>query len=521
LRELRLLDTMKSMKTQWLRQWNRWQFLTSQLTLISVLFLYVLYVPNESLVIALFVSISGSTVLAQWIGATLYDRVDHARRNGDFRLLGRAVAVHQLHLAIGIAMIAGGYVGLMHLLGLLQYSMVGVILIGLVAIEKVLSASLRAQATDIVLQAHALRRVLLIAGLLLGILVQDVAWVGELLFGGVIVAVTGSIIRLIIGHLQRFKEVRYQRHYEDSGRRESYLFVMLDLFKRYVHTFVVVGLSLGLVVITTVLYRFVIAEQGQSVLSVPLVLLVSAMAVARVVVATLLPDMVLWKQSMQSNNHSWLRDQTGSMIEQVLYRSLIVGLIWLGTGLILGPTLYGSLALLFATTAVMFVSSLYLLDVRMLSLLRVSQQWTIVLVGLVIFGTNGWLLSMIYPQLSLLVAYVMMAAWFHLSSLYALTQTIDFELRVHFNQSIRMMGIVGISLLVNGVIYWLLLQFPLGVGPVIEQVVFLGLFAIITSVVMYSLTYAFGVHRSLMSRDQLLHQLRTRFIDYEEEEAIW
>jgi hypothetical protein len=183
--------------------------------------------------------------------------------------------------------------------------------------------------------------------------------------------------------------------------------------------------------------------------------------------------------------------------------------------------LYGTLASLLLTTAVVVASSFYVLDGRLLWLLRASQQWTIVIVGLVIFGTNSWLMSMMYPELAVLIGYVMMVTWFHLATLVGMTQSIDFELRVHLNQSTRMIGIVVTSLIVNGGIYWLLLQFPLGVGRVVEQLVFLALFAIITSVVMYSLTFALGVHRSLMSRDQLMHQLKTRFMDYEEEEAIW
>ena len=509
------------MKTQWLRQWNRWQFLMSQLTLISVLFLYVLLVPNESLVVTLFLIVTASSVLAQWIGTTLYERVDQARMNGDFRLLHRAVVVHNLHFAIGVTAFAGAFSLLMNWLDVPQYAIVGAVIIGLVALDKVLSASLRAQATEIVLQAHAIRRLLLILGLLLGIVFRNEPWIDYLLFASLIVAVESSILRLIVGHAQRYKEVRYQRQYEDSGQRQSLLSMMMELFQRYVSSVVHTVLPFGGVVIATIIYRFVIVPQGSNNVAGRVALVVAALAVARVVVATVLPDMLSWKQTMQSHHHSQLRDQAASMIEQVLYRSLILGLIWFGTGVVVGPALYGTLASLLLTTAVVVASSFYVLDGRLLWLLRASQQWTIVIVGLVIFGVNNWLLSMMYPELAVLIGYVMMVTWFHLATLVGMTQSIDFELRVHLNQSTRMIGIVVTSLIVNGGIYWLLLQFPLGVGRVVEQLVFLALFAIITSVVMYSLTFALGVHRSLMSRDQLMQQLKTRFMDYEEEEAIW
>ena len=509
------------MKTQWLRQWNRWQFLISQLTLISVLFLYVVFVPSESLVVTLFLIVTASSVLAQWIGTTLYERVDQARMNGDFRLLHRAIVVHNLHFAIGVSGFVGGYVLLMNWLNLTQYAIVGAVIIGLVALDKVLSASLRAQASEIVLQAHAIRRLLLILGLLLGIVLRNESWIDYLLFASLIVAVESSILRLIVGHAQRYKEVRYQRQYEDSGQRQSLWSMTMELFQRYATSVVHTVLPFGGVVIATIIYRFVIVQQGANNVAGRIALLVAALAVARVVVATVLPDMLSWKQTMQSHHHSQLRDQAASMIEQVLYRSLILGLIWFGTGVVVGPALYGTLASLLLTTAVVVASSFYVLDGRLLWLLRASQQWTIVIVGLVIFGTNSWLLSMMYPELAVLIGYVMMVTWFHLATLVGMSQSIDFELRVHLNQSTRMIGIVVTSLIVNGGIYWLLLQFPLGVGRVVEQLVFWALFAIITSVVMYSLTFALGVHRSLMSRDQLMQQLKTRFMDYEEEEAIW
>jgi hypothetical protein len=509
------------MKTQWLRQWNRWQFLTAQLTLISVLFLYVVVVPNQSLMVALFLIVSGSTILAQWIGATLYERVDQARLNGDFRLLRRVIVVHNVHFLFGIAIVSGGYVLLMQWLALTQYVTVGVVLIGLVALDKVLSASLRAQATDMVLQAHALRRTVLIVGLLLGLVLRNETWIDNVMFGGLILAVSSSIVRLIVGHAQRYKEVRYQRQFEDSGKRQSHLSLLMEMCQRYATTLVHFVLPVGVVGIASVLYRFVIVVQQPENLARRIALLMAALALARLVVSTMLPEMLQWKQTIQSRNHSLLRDQAATMIEQVLYRSLIVGVVWFGTAVVLGPEWYGTFPSLLLSTAVLFLSSFYVLDGRLLSLLRASQQWTIVLVALVLFGTNGWLLSMMYPDEALLLGYVMMLVWFHLSTLVGLTQSIDFELRVHWNQSIRMITIAVTALVVNGSIYWLLSQFPLGVGRVVQQLVFLGLFAIITSVVMYSLTFALGVQRSLMSRNQVLHQLKTRFIDYEEEEAIW
>jgi hypothetical protein len=120
-----------------------------------------------------------------------------------------------------------------------------------------------------------------------------------------------------------------------------------------------------------------------------------------------------------------------------------------------------------------------------------------------------------------MIGFVMSVVWLHTASLLVWTRSFAFELRIHLRQSVTMIGIVVAAILVNAGIYWLLRQFPLGVGQFVEQLVFLGLFAIITSVVIYSLTYAFGIHRSLKSRSEISQQLSNQFIDYEEEEAIW
>ena len=509
------------MKTTWLSQWNRWQFLTTQLTLISVLFLYVLVSLKASLVLSLFIVIALSTILAQWISTSLYPLIDHARLQGDFKVMRNTLIIHLIHLLLGIGLFGASAVVMLQWLGGTSYSTLGLLVIAVVAIDKVLSATLRAQATSIVLQAHALRRLVLIAGLMIGLVVRLQPWLDVVLFVVLIAAPLSSLIRLVVGHAQMYKEFRYRRQFEDSGKQVSLLSLFVSLTSRYASSFVTVALPLGLLLVVGALMQAIGLAQTTASVKDSLLLFLGMIALARTLVATVLPTTSQWTPFVQAGNYSVLREQLGATSEQLLYRSLIFGVVWLGAGFVLGPTVYDSLALLLAAVAVVIVASFYLFDQRVLGLLRKREQWLIVLVALVIFAGNSYLLLIYYPEVALMIAFVMSVVWLHTASLLVWTRSFAFELRIHLRQSVTMIGIVVAAILVNAGIYWLLRQFPLGVGQFVEQLVFLGLFAIITSVVIYSLTFAFGIHRSLKSRSEISQQLSNQFIDYEEEEAIW
>lgn len=508
------------MKTTWLRQWNRWQFLTTQLTLISVLFLYLMAALDSSLVIALFLTIAISSILSQWIGYALHPLIDQARLQGDFKVMRSAVMVHFIHLLAGLALFGASYSIALEALSIPRYINLGLIVIGLLALDKVLSATLRAQASAIVLQAHAVRRSVLLVGLISSLLLQAQPWNDLLLFVVLILSPLSSVIRQMIGYGQTFKEFRYRRQFEDSGKHQSLLSLFVTLTTRYASSLVQISLPLGLLLVLG-LTQLIALPEATDALTSALVLFLAVLALARTVVATCTPDMSPWREHVQTSNHAGLRQQLAAISEQLLYRSLILGLVWFGTGFVLGPNLYRSMPELLSSTAVVTVSSFYLFDQRSFGLFRPAQQWLIVVGAVVIFGLNSLLLLIYYPAIGLMIGWVMSVLWLHSASLVVWTRSFDFELRIHASQSAKMIGIAMASLLVNASIYWLLSQFPLGVGAFVEQLVFLGLFAIITSVVMYSLTYALGVHRSLKSRTELLQQLSTQFIDYEEEEAIW
>ncbi len=505
----------------WLSQWNRWQFLTTQLTLISVLFLYRIASLDESLVWSLFLTIVLSYLLAYWIGISLYPIIDQARLQGDFKVMRNTMLVHHMHQVAGIALFVGAVVVGLEWLDSARYTTLSSIVIGVVALDKVLSATLRAQASKIVLQAHALRRSVLILGLMIGLFVLAQPWIDWYLFGLLIATPVSSIVRLLLGHGQMYNEFRYRRQFEDSGNKRSLLSLLILLTRRYASTFVQILMPFGIVVVLALLSVVVALPQVMPSVISSLLLFVAVIALARTVNVTLLPDTSQWVQYVQAGNHVVLRDQLSIITEQLLYRSLIIGLVWFGTGFVLGPSVYNNVPMLLGSTAVVAGTSFYLFDSKVLGLLHPSQQWLIVLVAMVIFAINVSLLLIYYPTVALMISWVMSVLWIHSATLLVWTISFDVEIRVHLIQSAKMIGIAVTSLVVNAGIYWLLRQFPLGVEPFVEQLVFLGLFGIITSVIMYSLTFALGVQRSLKSRTELSQQLATQFMEYEEEEAIW
>ena len=509
------------MKTRMLLQWNRWQFLGSQLTLISVLFLYVLFPPASGVVMALIVVVWLASILAQLIGASLYDMIDQARLRGDFKVISKIMFLHLFHWVILMGLVIGAYRLAMQFLGLLVYVPAGSLILLFVGLDKLASTTLRAQATEVVVQAHAIRRTLLILVLGLGLLLRNQDVFDPVVLIGLMSAVLGSIVRLLIGHVQFYKESRFRRQFEDSGAKRSMLSLVGELAQRYARALMVVGFPFGLLLIAGIIVEWVLLPQRPATLTQSLLLLVAMIALARTVMFTVLPDTSQWQGYVRSGNHSTLREALSRLHEQVVYRSLILATVWFASGMLLGPSWTGSTVSLLATTGVLFTSTWYLLDQRLLRLASLPQQAIIVVMALFIFGGNAWLLSIYYPEISLLIGWVLSVAWLHLASLIVWTTSFDFELRIHFQQLGRMGLVVLAVLVLNGGIYWLLGQFPLGVDPLVEQLVFFSLFAIITSVVMYSLTYALGLHRSLQSKTELLHQLTTQFMDYEEEEAIW
>ena len=509
------------MNARMLLQWNRWQFLLSQLTLISVLFLYVVLPPASGIVIALIGVVLLATILSQLIGASLYDMVDQARLRGDFRVIRKTMMIHLLHWVIVMALILGVYRLAMQFLGLLAYVDAGSVVLVLVGLDKLASTTLRAQATPVILQAHAIRRTVLIVVLGTGVLVRNEDWFDTMILIGIMSAVLGSIVRLFIGHIQFYKEARFRRQFEDSGAKRSVVSLIVELAKRYGTAMIGVALPLGFVLMAGILFEWVLSPQRPATLTPSLLFLIAMFALARTMMTTLLPDTSQWQGYVNSANHSILRESLSRLQEQVMYRSLILATVWFASGILLGPSVTGSVASLLATTAVVLTATWYLVDQRLLRLATLPQQAMIVLMALLVFGLNSWLLSIYYPELSLLIGFVLSTLWIHLASLMVWTTSFDLELKVHVNQVGRMILVIIAVLVLNGGIYWLLGQFPLGVDPLVEQLVFFSLFAIITSVVMYSLTYALGIHRSLQSKTELLHQLTTQFMDYEEEEAIW
>ncbi len=509
------------MKKTWFTAINHWHYLFSQLTLIGVLFVYWAQPVLPTGLPPLFFAGVLGFYLTWWIEQSLFLRIDQARLQGHFQILRKTMRVHGLPLIL----VTGGFVGLyalfMTLLGTASWVVWGAVLIVLMALDKTIGASLRFQASAVLLQAHGLRRLVLVAGLVVGLLALDTAWVNEYLFVVLIASNGVSLGRLVVGHLQYYKEFRYRRQFEDSGERQTMVSVLRALIVRYATTFD--GVFFAVLMLLTMVWidqTWRPVTSGETLPRIVMTLLV-ATALARTNRTTLVPDLQPWRDHARTGHHAPVRGELGLLLERLLYRSLLLTMAWVVVTMALPFAPFVSFADQSSGALVVFGAGFYLTSVRLNFLTPGRERWFRGVIAVLLFVVNTSVLTVYYPAHAVYIGLAISGLWWHAAQLAGFVHSIGLEWRVHAAQSGKIWGVMLTSIAVNVLIRYGLRQAPLGVTPGVEDLLLLVLFALVTSVVVYSLTMTVGVQRLLRSRDDGLQHLSQRFMETEEEEAIW
>lgn len=522
LRQKHALDTITSMIEKLQEGWNRYGIIGSQIALMAVLFLYGFASFSGPWVLSFVVAVILAATHHQWVQAALYPLVDDATNRGNFKVLARLAWLHQDFVVFGSAVLIGVYAVVVWWLNDIDSLLLGSVIIALAGMNASWKATLRFHKTTIVIQAVGLRRVILILGGIIGWFLMAEIWLSTFVFLVVITGLSVSALRLLVGHLESYKEHRYRRSYEDSGIKESYVSLAARVGQAYLHSLSTLYLPVLILLSTALVYRYV--EVSARGLERPTTFVLLGLVVfANQQVVSLLPANEDWRTAYNTQNLSLVRDRLALLLERLLYRSHLMATVILaliiGLGIVTEVWYLG--LVYFAIVVVLMLLQVYLLE-RQVAYLRTprSTGW-IHFIALVIYLSNGWLLSIYYPDLALALSFGLLLGWWFIATMVEWTQSFGFEWRIHVRQSSKIIGIFLLAMLANGLVLFVLQQVPLGVDPLIEGLLLAALFVIITSVIVYSMNAILGLNSMVRSLRVFLQETKESILSYEEEVSLW
>jgi len=458
-----------------------------------------------------------------WVHLSLDGLIDQANDKGNFKSVARLAWISQDYVVIGGVLLSGISFASLWLLGELPYALYSVAIILLAGFNASWRSTLRYLATSTIIQAVALRRLVLILGGLVLFLFDSTIQQGQWLFLLVIIALSISALRLMVGHLQRYKEQRYRRQFEDSGQKDSYLRLAKQLFQTYVrHASVVLSPVVITLLISGVYYVVLSTLDNQSGINT-VVLVFGGILLARIQVASLLPAVHDWKTAYQSQNLSNVRDQLALIIERMVFRSALIGVgfvvVLMATQLLLDG---GLLALLFLGVMIVFTAlQVYVLQQQVSYVTRSTSRLLIDGLAAIIFVSNALVLSIYYSAWAYLISFVFILVWWHVATLREWVDTMGFEWRIHLIQSLKGLSGFAISIVANAIILYVITQVPLGVDPSIQGIVLAVIFAMITSVIVYSFNAVWGLNQTVRSLRVFVQETMESMMSYEEEVSLW
>lgn len=508
---------------KWLNRWNRWGVLTSQIALMAILFLYGLKNYPTPLMLVFAITILLAQANHQWVHLSLDGLIDQANHKGNFKSVARLAWISQDYVVLGSVLLAGVAFGSLWLMDDLTYLVYSIAIIGLAGFNASWRSTLRYHATSMIVQAVALRRlVLIISGVVLFFLDSN-AQMGEWLFILVILALSMSAFRFLVGHLQRYKEQRYRRQFEDSGQKESYLTLAKHLFQAYVKNASMVFLPVLMGLTISVVYRFVLSDiESQSDFNT-VVLVLGFVLFAKLQVASLLPSAHDWVTAFKTSNLSNVRDQLALIIERMVFRSalaaatIVFGLM--ATQVLLDGWVLGLLFV--GITLGLMTLQVYVLQLQVHYVTRLKSRLLMDGLAGVILLSNALLLSIYYPDFALLISFGLMLGWWHVATLREWVDSMGFEWRIHFIQSLKVLSGFVIAILANALILLVVTQVPLGVDPSIQGIVLAVIFVMITSVMVYSLNAVWGLNQTVRSLRVFTQETTDSIMSYEEEVSLW
>jgi hypothetical protein len=508
---------------KWLNRWNRWGVLTSQIALLAILFLYVLRDYPTTFLLAFALTILLAQTNHQWVHLSLDRLIDQANNKGNFKSVARLAWISQDYVLLGSILLAGIAFGSLWLIGDLSYLIFSITIIVLAGFNASWRSTLRYHATPMIVQAVALRRLVLIIGGILIFFLDPTTDQGDWLFILLIASLSISAFRLLVGHLQRYKEQRYRRQFEDSGQKESYLRLAKRLFQAYVNNASMVLLPVLMGLTISVVYRVVLSGFESQRGFNTLVVVFGFLLFAKLQVASLLPATHDWVTAFKTQNLSNVRDQLALIIERMVFRSAVaaasVVFVLMATQVMLEGWI---LALMFIGITLGLVTlQVYVLQVQVHYLTRPMSRFIMDGLAGVILLSNALLLSIYYPDFALLISFGLMLGWWHVATLREWVDSMGFEWRIHFLQSLKVLSGFVIAVLANAAILLVVAQVPLGVDASIQGIVLAVIFVMITSVMVYSLNAVWGLNQTVRSLRVFVQETMDSIMSYEEEVSLW
>ena len=508
---------------KWLNRWNRWGVLTSQIALMAILFLYGFKDYPTTLMIAFAITLVLAQTHHQWVHLALDGLIDQANHKGNFKSVARLAWISQDYVVLAGAILSSVSFASLWLLGDLTYFIYSVVIILLAGVNASWRTTLRYQATSIILQAVALRRLVLIIGGLVLFFIDTTATQGEWLFVLVIAALSLSALRLLMGHMQRYKEQRYRRQFEDSGHKESFIKLATHLFQTYFKNASVIILPVLIGLSITAVYRLVLSTLEVEQVFNLVVVIFGGFLFAKIQVASLLPASHDWVKAFQTQNVSHVRDQLALIIERMVFRSALAGSVLVFALMATQVLLEGwLLAVLFiAVTLILVTLQVYVLQYQVTYVTRPTSRLLMDGLAALIFITNAFALSVYYPEWAFVVSLFLMLGWWHIASLREWVDSMNFEWRIHVIQSLKILSGFVLSIIANTGILLVVAQVPLAVDPSIQGIVLAVIFVMITSVVVYSMNAVFGLNQTVRSLRVFIQETMDSIIAYEEEVSLW
>jgi len=508
---------------KWLNRWNRWGVLTSQIALMAILFLYGFKLYSTTTMIAFTITILLAQAQHQWVHLSLDDLIDQANLKGNFKSVARLAWVAQDYVVLGSVFLAGIAFSSLWLLGDLAYLVDAIVIILISGFNASWRSTLRYHATSTVVQAVALRRLILIIGGLVLFVIDANAELGEWLFYLLIIALSISALRLLIGHIQRYKEQRYRRQFEDSGVKESYLRIAKQLFQAYLKSSSMLFLPVLMILSISLIYRVVLSSFDSQNTVNTVMFVFAGLLFAKIQVASLLPAAHDWLTAFKTQNLSNVRDQLALIIERMVFRSATAGVVIVFVLMATQVLLEGwILALLFVgITLVLMMLQVYILQYQVHYVTRLSSRLLMDGLAVIILLSNAFLLSIYYRDWALLISFAIMLLWWHIATLREWVDTMGFEWRIHFLQSLKVLSGFVIAIVANAGILLVVAQVPLGVDPSIQGIVLAVIFAMITSVLVYSFNAVWGLNHTIRSLRIFVQETMDSIMSYEEEVSLW
>jgi hypothetical protein len=244
---------------------------------------------------------------------------------------------------------------------------------------------------------------------------------------------------------------------------------------------------------------------------------------AKLQVASLLPATHDWVTAFKTQNLSNVRDQLALIIERMVFRSAVaaasVVFVLMATQVMLEGWI---LALMFIGITLGLVTlQVYVLQVQVHYLTRPMSRFIMDGLAGVILLSNALLLSIYYPDFALLISFGLMLGWWHVATLREWVDSMGFEWRIHFLQSLKVLSGFVIAVLANAAILLVVAQVPLGVDASIQGIVLAVIFVMITSVMVYSLNAVWGLNQTVRSLRVFVQETMDSIMSYEEEVSLW